>query len=30
VRGPRLTLAGAEREAALATIRSALAARPRV
>jgi 4-hydroxy-tetrahydrodipicolinate synthase len=30
VRGPRLTLAGAEREAALATIRAALASRPKV
>ena len=30
VRGPRLPLAGAEREAALATIRAALAARPKV
>jgi 4-hydroxy-tetrahydrodipicolinate synthase len=30
VRGPRLVLAGAEREAALATIRAALATRPKV
>jgi hypothetical protein len=30
VRGPRLTLAGAERDAALQLIRSALANRPKV
>ena len=30
VRGPRLTLVGTEREAALATIRAALASRPQL